>query len=126
MKTPHLSLLSARFTMVLATIFLVPGSNGQTTGVPADLRSSSAVLTPPIAGGMLPTALAGGVVAGPQVWVCDASVGFAPVNATETGVSDPFLAIGTIGAIKLPISSTTVPATCGQSVADKTGFAYVT
>jgi len=125
MKSPHCKSLSASLTMALATIFLISGSKAQTTGLKADLRSSSAVLTPPITGGVLPTALAGGVVVGTQTWVCDASVGFAPVNATETGVADPFLAIGVIGAIKLPISPTTVPATCGQSAAGD-GFAYVT
>ena len=126
MKSPHCKSLSASLTMALATIFLISGSKAQTTGLKADLRSSSAVLTPPVAGGVLPTALAGGVVVGTQTWVCDASVGFAPVNATETGVADPFLAVGVIGAIKLPVSPTTVPATCGQSAAASDGFTYVT
>jgi hypothetical protein len=107
-------------------LFIDASTNAQTSGVKADLRSSAAVVTPPIAGGVLPTAPAGAIVVGPQTWVCDAAVGFAPVVATESGVSDPFLAIGTQGNIKLPISSTTVPATCGQSAMKSDGFAYVT
>ena len=90
------------------------------------LRSSSAVVSTPIAGGVLPTAPAGAVVVGPKTWACDASVGFAPVIDTESGVADPFLAIGTQGNIQLPISPTTVPATCGQAAVDSSGFAYVT
>ena len=109
----------------LAVIFLYASANAQTSGVTADLRSSAAVLTPPIAG-VLPTAPAGGVVAGTQTWVCDASMGFAQVVNAESGVSDPFLAIGTQGNIKLPISATTVPASCGQSALESDGFVYIT
>jgi hypothetical protein len=107
-------------------MFISASATAQNSGLQADLRSSSAVVSTPIAGGVLPTAPAGAVVVGPQMWVCDASVGFAPVVDAETGVADPFLAIGAQGNIKLPISPTTVPATCGQAAFDSNGFAYVT
>ena len=112
--------------LTLALILSCASAYPQTNGIKADLRSSSAVITTPIAGGVLPTAPAGGVVAANQPWVCDASAGFAPVIVAEPGVTDSFLAIGTPGNIKLPISSTTVPATCGQSAFESDGFAYVT
>ncbi len=98
-------------------------ANAQTSGLQADLRSSAAVS---IRSGFLPTAPAGGVVIGQQPWVCDASLGFSPVVDAENGALDPFLAIGTVGDIKLPISPTTVPATCGQSALQSNGFTYVT
>jgi hypothetical protein len=44
----------------------------------------------------------------------------------SNGVLDLFLAIGTVGDIKLPISSTTVPAICGQSALQSNGFTYIT
>lgn len=66
------------------------------------------------------------VIVGPQAWACDAAGGFAPVIAVQQNVSDPILAIGTSGGVKLPISSTTVPATCGQSVLQFGNFVYVT
>jgi hypothetical protein len=53
-------------------------------------------------------------------------MGFAPVVDAEIGVPDSFLAIGSQGNINLPISSTKVPATCGQSALQNTGLAYVT
>ncbi len=70
--------------------------------------------------------LTGGIVVAGQPWVCDASAGFAPVIVTEHGLIGSFLAVGTPDNIKLPISSTTVPATCGQSAFQNDGFAYVT
>ncbi len=112
--------------LTLVLLFPLSSAFAQTNGLKADLRSSAAVITPPIAGGVLPTALAGGVVVASQPWVCDASAGFAPVISTEPGIADPFLAVGTPGNIKLPISATTVPATCGQSAFASEGFAYVT
>ncbi len=112
--------------LTLFLMFPCASAYSQTNGIKADLRSSSAVITPPIASGTLPTAPAGGVVVANQPWVCDASAGFAPVIVTEPGIADPFLAIGTPGNIKLPISTTTVPATCGQSAFESDGFAYVT
>jgi len=45
--------------------------------------------------------------------------------AVENGVPDPLLAIGTTGGVKLPISPTTVPATCGQA-ASQGSAAYIT
>ena len=112
--------------LTLALMFPCASAYSQTNGIKADLRSSAAVVTPPVAGGILPTAPAGGVVLANQPWVCDAEAGFAPVIVTEPGIVDSFLAIGTPGNIKLPISSTTVPATCGQSALQSGGFAYVT
>ena len=109
--------------MTVLTLLSYANANAQNSGVQADLRSSAAV---PTRGGVLPTAPAGGVVAGEQTWVCDAAVGFAPVANAETGVLDPFLEIGTVGDIRLPISSTTVPATCGQSALQNNGFTYIT
>src|SRR5215472_2089793 len=112
--------------LAFAALFSHASANAQNSGVNADLRSSAAVLTLPIAGGVLPTAPAGGVVVGLQTWVCDASMGFAPVVDTQSGVSDSFLVIGTQGNIKLPISPTTVPATCGQSALESDGSVYIT
>jgi hypothetical protein len=112
--------------LALALMFPFASASSQTNGIKADLRSSAAVVTPPIAGGVLPTAPAGGVVVADKTWLCDASVGFASVIATEPGLIDSFLAVGTQGNIKLPISSTTVPATCGQTAFHSDGFAYVT
>jgi hypothetical protein len=110
----------------LALTFASAVAKSQNPGIKADLRSSAAFLTTPIAGAVLPTAPAGAIIVGPQTWVCDASNGFAPVIDTQIGVPDAFLAIGTQGNIKLPISSTTVPATCGQSALDRSGLAYAT
>ncbi len=112
--------------LTLALTFPCSSAYSQTNGIKADLRSSSAVIKPPVAGGVLPTAPAGGVVVANQSWICDASAGFAPVIVTESGVADSFLAVGTPGNITLPISSTTVPATCGQSAFESDGFAYIT
>jgi len=110
----------------LVLLFPLTTAFAQTNGLKADLRSSAAVIAPPVAGGVLPTAPAGGVVVASHPWVCDAAEGFAPVISTEPGNADPFLAVGTPGNIKLPISATTVPATCGQSALASDGFAYVT
>jgi hypothetical protein len=71
------------------------------------------------------TAPAGGVAVGAQAWACDARQGFAPIVAVENGVLDPLLAIGTNGGVKLPISPTTVPATCGQG-ASQGSTVYIT
>ncbi len=120
------SFTDAVAVLPLAMMFLYASANAQSSGVKADLRSSAAVLTPPVAGGAPPTAPAGGIGIGAQVWVCDAALGLAPIVDAQTGASDPFLAVGTQGNIKLPISSTTVPATCGQSALENNGFAYIT
>jgi len=112
--------------LTLALMFPHASAYSQTNGIQADLRSSAAVTPSPIAGGVLPTAPAGGVIVDNQPWVCDASAGFAPVIVTEPGITNSPLATGTPGNIKLPISTTTVPATCGQSSFANEGFAYVT
>ena len=59
-------------TLMLTLIFFGASAYSQTNGLKANLRSSAAVLTPPIAGGTLPTAPTGGVVVTNQAWVCDA------------------------------------------------------
>jgi hypothetical protein len=95
-------------------------------GVPAMLRSGAAILPNPIAGAVAPTAPAGGASSLAQPWVCDAAKGFAPVVPIEQGVINPLLAIGTAGAVRLPISPATVPATCGQSAMGNGGTVYLT
>jgi len=94
-------------------------------GVQAELRSSAALVAPPPAGMAVPTAPAGAVIIGTQPWITDASQGFTPVVDVETGVVDPLLALST-GGIRLPISPTTVPATCGQIAYDGNGHVYIT
>jgi hypothetical protein len=124
MKNSHSKVsIASGVLLILTTMLSSASSNAQSSGLQADLRSSAAV---PTQGGLLPTAPAGGVVVGSQPWVCDASVGFAPVVDTQNGVLDSFLALGTVGDIKLPISPTTVPATCGQSALQSNGFTYIT
>lgn len=94
-------------------------------GLQAELRSSAAILPSLPAGMAVPTAPAGAVVIGTQPWVADASQGFTPVLDVDPGIADPFLALST-GGIHLPISPTTVPATCGQVAYDGKGHVYVT
>ena len=127
MNPLHLKFFLGRVTILtLAITFINASATAQNSGVKADLRSSAAVLAAPIEDGVLPTAPAGPVVIGAETWVCDASMGFAPVVDTENGVPDSFLAIGTLDGIKLPISPTTVPATCGQSAIQSNGLTYIT
>jgi len=111
--------VSVIFTGAIANV-------AQAAGLQAELRSAAAILPNPIPGAVAPTAPAGGLVLGVQPWVCDAGKGFAPVVAIEQGVADPLLAIGTTGALKLPISATTVPATCGQAALQSNGVVYIT
>ena len=66
------------------------------------------------------------MVFGVQPWVCDAAQGFAPVVDVEPGLANSILAIATTGGVKLPISPTTVPATCGQVAAESNGTVYIT
>jgi hypothetical protein len=94
-------------------------------GVPAELRSAAAILPALPAGMAAPTAPAGAVIIGAQPWLADAAQGFAPVVDVETGVPDPLLAVST-GGLHLPVSPTTVPATCGQVAYDGRGNAYIT
>jgi len=107
------------FTSASATV-------AHAAGLQAELRSSAALLPAGTSGAVAPTAPAGGVVIGTQPWACDARQGFAPVIPIEQGVADPLLAIGTGGALKLPISPTTVPATCGQTALGSNGAVYIT
>lgn len=110
----------------IAVAVAVAASTMYAAGVHAELRSAAAILPSPISGAVAPTAPAGGAMAGIQPWVCDAAKGFAPVIPVERGVPDPILAIGTAGALKLPISSTTTPATCGQVAWGSNGVVYIT
>src|SRR5215469_3069808 len=100
-------------------------SGATAAGLQAELRSAAAVVPGNIPGAVTPTAPAGGVAVGSQAWACDARQGFAPIVAVENGVPDPLLAIGITGGVKLPISPTTVPATCGQA-ASQGSAAYIT
>lgn len=93
--------------------------------VPAELRSSSALIPAGTQGAVAATAPAGGVVAGTQAWVCDAARGFQPIVAIDN-TADPILAVSTTGGIKLPISPTTVPTTCGQVAMQSDGTTYIT
>jgi hypothetical protein len=102
--------------------FAVTITTANASGLQAELRSSAAILP---AGAVAPTAPAGGVVVGAQAWACDASQGFAPIVAVDGGVQDPRLAIGT-GGVRLPISATTVPASCGQIATHGDGSVYIT
>jgi hypothetical protein len=95
-------------------------------GLQAELRSSAAILPTATPGAVPPTAPAGGVVIGAQAWACDAWQGFAPVVAVEPGVLDPLLAVRITGNVHLPISPTTVPATCGQIAIQANATVYVT
>jgi hypothetical protein len=112
---------------ILAVTILLGGAPGaQAAGLQAELRSAAAILPPAIPGAVAPTAPAGGVAIGAQPWTCDARQGFAPVVPVEAGVPDPLLAIATAGGVRLPISPTTVPATCGQSALQTNGVVYIT
>jgi hypothetical protein len=103
----------------------VGSAPARAAGVLAELRSSAAIL-PALDGSMVaPSAPAGGVVVGAQPWTCDAAEGFAQIVDVEAGVIDPLLAVST-GGIRLPISPTTTPATCGQVGYDGQGNMYVT
>jgi hypothetical protein len=99
--------------ILAATVTFAGAAAAQPAGLRAEMRSSAAILPSSVQGAVAPTAPAGGVVIGAQPWACDASQGFAPVVAVDSGVLDPLLAIGTAGSIRLPISAATVPATCG-------------
>ena len=110
-------------TVIFTGVSVTPA---HAAGLQAELRSSAALVPAGTPGAAAPTAPAGGVVIGTQAWACDARQGFAPVIAIETGVVDPLLAIGTTGVLKLPISPTTVPATCGQTALGSNGAVYIT
>src|SRR5690242_9121088 len=114
-----------RIALIAAACALAFAGHALAAGTSAELRSSAALLPQPPAGMAVPTAPAGGAVVGAQAWLCDAAQGFAPVVAAESA-ADPILAVGTTGNVRLPISATTTPATCGQIAYDAVnGFAYV-
>ena len=117
--------LEPRNTTIIAVALLLAAggtqSKAQTGQANAELRSSAALLA---SGAIAPTAPAALVADGTQAWVCDAAKGLQPAVPTEQNVLDPVMAIGTTG-IKLPISATTVPASCGQA-AISNGTVYVT
>jgi hypothetical protein len=117
--------LTAKKLIQFAAAFALTASAVHAAGVQAELRSAGAILPNPLPGAVAPTAPAGGVIAAFQPWVCDAAKGFAPAVAVEQGFVDPVLAIGLTGDLKLPISPTNVPATCGQSAAGS-GIVYIT
>lgn len=121
-------LLTCNAAILAATVIFTGASLtvAHAAGLQAELRSAAGILPNPIPGAVAPTAPAGAVVVGAQPWVCDAAKGFAPVVAVEQGVADPLLAIGTTGDLKLPISPTTVPATCGQTALGSNGAVYIT
>ena len=112
--------------VVLAAI-LAAGypASARAAGAQAELRSAATLLPQGLAGAAAPTAPAGAIVAGSQPWICDASRGLTPLVSVGPGAIDPVLAVST-GGIRLPISPTTLPATCGQMAADSNGNVYVT
>ncbi len=94
----------ARVSFVIsATLCVAAVARAEAAGLQADLRGSA-------------TAPAGAAVIAAQTWVCDASQGFTPLLAG--GVST--------AGIHLPMSPTTVPATCGEIASDGNGNVYVT
>ena len=116
----------SRVSLVLGAAALVGSASSATaSGLQAELRSASPLLPAGISKLAAPTASAGGAVFGAQPWICDASQGFTPLLSVETGVADPILAVST-GGIHLPVSSTTVPASCGEVATDGTGNVYIT
>ncbi len=115
-----------KVSLVLGVALAASGATtANALGVQAELRSSASLLPVLSAGMVVPTAPAGGLVVGAQPWVCDAAQGFTEVVDVEVGVADPLLALST-GGIHLPISPTTVPATCGQMAYDGHGHVYIT
>ena len=119
---------SPRHTATMLAIGLTlagMASSMQGAGLPAELRSSSALIPAGTAGAVAPTAPAGSVIAGTQAWTCDAAQGLRPIVPLDNTI-DPTLAVGTVSGLKLPISPTTTPATCGQMARDGSGTVYVT
>ena len=94
----------ARVSIALGAVLLsVALPSATAAGVQADFQRSA-------------TAPAGAAVFSAQTWICDAAQGFTPLlagGASATG-------------IHLPISPTTVPATCGEIANDGNGNVYVT
>jgi hypothetical protein len=117
--------LKKTIVCVAGALLLSVAGSAQSTGVQAELRSSSVLIQGATPGEASPTAPAGAVVAGAQAWLCDAAAGFRPVVPVDN-TADPILAVGTTSGIKLPISPTTTPATCGQMATDGNGSVYIT
>jgi hypothetical protein len=120
----QMQLKSAIACVAGAVLFSVAG-NAQPSGLRAELRSSNVLIPGAPAGVVSPTAPAGAIVAGVQAWVCDAAAGFRPAIAVDN-TADPILAIATASGIKLPVSPTSTPATCGQMAMAGDGSVYIT
>jgi len=110
---------------VVGAVLLSVAASAQSSGVQAQLRSSNVLMPNPAPGEVSPTAPAGAIIAGAQAWVCDAAAGFRPVVPVDN-TTDPILAIATTSGIKLPISPTSTPATCGQMASTGNGSVYIT
>jgi hypothetical protein len=91
----------ARVSFVLGVALLAGISSASAAGLQVQFRGAA-------------TAPAGGASIGAQTWICDASQGLTPFPLTAGA------------GIHLPISPTTVPATCGEIAADGNGNIYVT
>src|SRR5215475_10901090 len=93
---------NARVSLVLGTAVLMGAvSSANAAGIQVQFRGAA-------------TAPAGAAIVGAQTWICDASQGLAPFPLTA------------IAGVHLPISPTTVPATCGEIATDGNGTIYVT
>jgi hypothetical protein len=119
--------LIIRNTAILAASMMLAGAatTAAGAGLQAELRSSSILIPAGRAGAVAPTAPAGAVMAAAQAWACDAAQGFRPIVPLDN-TADPILAIRTTDGIKLPISPTTTPATCGQMAIAANGTVYIT
>src|SRR5215469_5632168 len=117
--------LKKTIVRVAGALLLSVAGSAQSTGVQAELRSSSVLIQGATPGEASPTAPAGAVVAGAQAWLCDAAAGLRQVVPVDN-TADPILAVGTTSGIKLPISPTSTPATCGQMASTGNGSVYIT
>ncbi len=90
--------------------------------VNAELRSAANILPALGVGMFVPTAPAGGIMAGPVPWTCDAAQGFAPLVNADSSI-DPLLAVGK--GVHLPILGNVAPAACGQLAYDGSSNVYV-
>ena len=112
-------------TLAIGLMFTGAYAAAQGAELPAELRSSNALIPPGTAGAVASTAPAGAIVAGTQAWACDAAQGFRPIVPIDN-TANPILGIGTGSGVKLPISATTTPATCGQMAMGSNGTVYIT
>ena len=112
-------------TLVVGMMFVGACSTARGAGVQAELRSSGALIPGGTIGAAAPTAPAGAVVSAAHAWACDAAQGFRPMIPIDN-TTDPILAVGTTSGLKLPISPTTTPATCGQMAISGNGTVYIT